>query len=146
MRAGSCKSAEEAGRPTRQGGMRALILAILLGTPASPAVGQSLQLVGYAGELGEWELTAAVTERASWWTKEFSGPLMMKHVGICTPDGPEERTGEIWFQLSAWSGRLNARLSFPGTTCTYIGKMSDAYTGIMSCPDRQAIPLKLWLK
>jgi hypothetical protein len=126
--------------------MRALILAILLGILASPAAGQSLQLVGYAGELGEWELTATVTERASWWTEEFSGPLMMKHVGICTPDGPEERAGEIRFQLSAWSSHVDARLSFADTTCTYIGKMSDAYTGMMSCPDRQAVPLRLWLK
>jgi len=126
--------------------MRAIILPILLAILPTPAAGQSLQLVGYAGELGQWELTATVTERASWWTKEFSGPLMMKHVGICTPDGPEERTGEIRFQLSAWSGRLDARLSFAGTTCTYIGEMSDAYTGMMSCPDRQAVPLRLWLK
>ena len=126
--------------------MRALILAILLGILASPAAGQSLQLVGYAGELGEWELTAAVTERASWWAKEFSGPLTMKHVGICTQDGLEEKTGEIRFQLSAWSGRLNARLLVSGTTCTYSGKLSDAYTGMMSCPDRQAVPLRLWLK
>jgi len=136
--------AEGIGRPARHGSKGALFLAIL--PFAIPAAGQSLELIGYAGELGEWELTAAVTERASWWVKEFSGPLTMKHVGICTQDGPEEKTGEIRFQLSAWSGRLNARLSVSGTTCTYSGKLSDAYTGMMSCPDRQAVPLKLWLK
>ena len=142
MRARSC--AEGTRRPARHGGMRSLFLAIL--PLASPTAGQSLELIGYAGELGEWELTAAVTERASSWTKEFSGPLMMKHVGICTQDGPEEKSGEIRFQISARSGRLNAELSVAGTTCTYSGKLSDAYTGMMSCPNRQAVPLKLWLK
>ena len=142
MRARSC--AESTRRPARHGGMRALFLTIL--PLLSPSACQSLELIGYAGELGEWELTAAVTERASWWTKEFSRPLMMKHVGICAQDGPEEKSGEIRFQLSAWSGRLNAKLSVAGTTCTYSGKLSDAYTGMMSCPNRQAVPLKLWLK
>ena len=146
MRARSCKSAEGTRRPAKHGSMRALLLAILLGILASPTAGQSRQLIGDGGELGEWELTAVVTERASWWTKEFSGLLMMKHVGICTQDGPEEKTGEIRFQLSPWSGRLTARLSVAGTMCTYSGQLSDAYTGMMSCPDRQAVPLKLWLK
>ena len=142
MRARFC--AEGTRRPARHGGMRALFLGIL--PLASPTAGQSLELIGYAGELGEWELTAAVTERASSWTREFSGPLMMKHVGICTQDGPEEKSGEIRLQLSAWSGRLNAKLSVAGTTCTYSGILTDAYTGMMSCPNRQAVPLKLWLK
>src|SRR6478736_2857340 len=126
--------------------MRALFLPIVLGVLVTPTAGQSRDVIGYAGQLGEWELTAAVTEGGSWWTKEFSGPMIMKHVGICTQDGPEERAGQIWFQLSSWSRRLSARISVAGTTCTYSGRLSDAYTGMMNCPDRPAVPLKLWLK
>ena len=124
--------------------MRALILLIVLGALATPARAQSLQVIGYAGVLGEWELTATVTEKASRRTKEFSGPLTMKHVGVCTPDGPEEKTGEMRFQIS--SSRLNATLSIAGVECTYSGRLSDSYTGTMNCPDRQAVPLKLWVK
>jgi hypothetical protein len=126
--------------------MRALFLPIVLGVLVTPAAGQSRDVIGYAGQLGEWELTAAATEGGSWWTKEFSGPMIMKHVGICTQDGPEERAGQIWLQLSSWSRRLSARISVAGTTCTYSGRLSDAYTGMMNCPDRPAVPLKLWLK
>ncbi len=124
--------------------MRALFLLIVLGALATPARAQSLQVIGYAGVLGEWELTATVTEKASRRTKEFSGPLTMKHVGVCTTDGPEEKTGEMRFQIS--SSRLNATLSIAGVECTYSGRLSDSYTGTMNCPDRQAVPLKLWVK
>ena len=126
--------------------MRALVLPIALGVLATPAQAQSLQVIGYAGVLGEWELTATVTEKASRRTKEFSGPLTMKHTGVCTQDGPEEKTGEMRFQLSAASSRLNATLLVAGVECTYSGKLSDFYSGTMNCPDRQAVPLKLWVR
>jgi len=125
--------------------VRALLL-LLAGALAAPAQAQSLQVVGYAGVLGEWELTATVTERARLWSKEFSGPLSMKHVGICTQDGPEEKTGEIRFQISALSSQLDATLLVEGVSCTYSARASDPYSGLMTCPDREAMPLKLWVK
>jgi hypothetical protein len=32
--------------------------------------------------------------------QEYGGLLTMKHVGLCTQEGPEEKTGEIRFHLS----------------------------------------------
>jgi hypothetical protein len=126
--------------------VRVLLLLFMLSVLATPAQAKSLQLVGYAGVLGEWELTATVTEDPRGWTKEFSGPLSMKHVGICTQDGPEEKTGEIRFQISALSSRLDATLLVEGVACSYSAGLSDPYSGMMTCPDREAVPLKLWLK
>ncbi|HEV7877190.1 hypothetical protein [Bradyrhizobium sp.] len=126
--------------------MKALFLPIVLSAFAAPASAQSLQVVGYAGVLGEWELTATVTETSRLWAKEFSGPLSMKHVGICTQDGPEERTGEIRFRISALSSQLDATLLVEGQQCTYSARAADPYSGVMACPDGKAVPLKLWLK
>jgi hypothetical protein len=126
--------------------VRAFFLPIVLSALATPAGAQSLQVIGYSGYLGEWELTATVTETASGRIKEYSGPLTMKHVGVCTQDGPEEKTGEMHFQISASSSRLNATISVAGVECTYSGRLSDSYTGTMNCPDRQAVPLMLWVK
>jgi hypothetical protein len=53
----------------------------LLGFVA-PAHPQSREVNGQAGFLGEWELTATVTERIASGTKELVGPLNFKHVGI----------------------------------------------------------------
>jgi hypothetical protein len=126
--------------------VRALVALIALGTVGVPAQAGSLQVIGYAGVLGEWELTATVSENASWLTKEFSGPLTMKHTGVCTRDGPEEKTGEMRFQISALSSQLNATLSVDGVACSYSGKLSDSYSGMMTCPDRPTVPLRLWVK
>jgi hypothetical protein len=126
--------------------VRALLLPFVLGALAAPAQAKSLQLVGYAGVLGEWELTATVTDNAGGWAEEFSGSLSMKHVGICTQDGPEEKTGEIRFQISALSSRLDAILLVEGVACSYSAGRPDPYSGMMACPDREAVPLKLWLK
>ena len=126
--------------------MKACFVPIVLCVVATPASAQSLQVIGYSGYLGEWELTATVTEKISSRPKEYSGPLTMRHVGLCTQDGPEEKTGEMRFQTSSSLSQLNATFSVAGVECTYSGRLSDSYTGTMDCPDRPAVPLKLWVK
>ena len=107
----------------------------------------ALELLGQAGVLGEWELTGNLTEGGSGPLKEFSGPLKMKHVGICTQDGPEERVGEIRLQLAGRSvSRVKAKLVLDGVPCTYSARKTHAYEGTMSCAGRAPVPLLVWLK
>ena len=80
--------------------MRSLLLLIALSAFATPAGAEPRQVLGYAGLLGEWELTASVTEKAASQPKEFSGPLTMTHVGLCTVDDPEEKKGVIRMRMS----------------------------------------------
>jgi hypothetical protein len=126
--------------------VRTFLLPIVLSALAAPAGAQSLQVIGYSGYLGEWELTATVTETASGDIKQYFGPLTMKHVGLCTQDGPEEKTGEMRLRISASSSGLNAKLLVAGIECTYSARLSDSYTGTMNCPDQEPVPLKLWLR
>jgi len=126
--------------------VRAVFQLILLGALATPTGAQSTEIFGYAGVLGEWELTASVTAKPSTRAKEFSGPLTMKHVGICTQDGPEEKSGEIRFQISESATRIRATLLIDGTECTYDGQLSVSYNGKLACPGRPAVPLAVWLK
>jgi len=113
---------------------------------ASAANAEPREVFGYAGELGEWELLATVTDAAQPPQSEFSGPLTMTHVGICTQDGPEKRSGEIRFQLMESSSRLKAVMVLAGVECTFSGKRTDFYSGVMTCADRRVFPLKLWVK
>jgi len=124
--------------------VKALLSGIVLSILSVPTYAQSHEVIGYAGVLGEWELTAIVTEAASRRAGEFSGPATMTHVGICTQDGPEQKTGEIRLQISA--SRLNATLSLGGLECTYSAPLSDAYKGQLMCPDRPAVPLTLFVR
>jgi hypothetical protein len=119
-------------------------LVLLSGALASPSRAQSLEVVGYAGALGEWEVTATMTPRSSWWTKEFAGALTMRHVGICTQSGPEEKTGELRLQLSA--SRLSGTLAVAGDVCSLSAYLSDAYKGVLTCGGGRATPLTLWLR
>jgi hypothetical protein len=127
--------------------VRAFVLLLVLGALAAPARSESLQVTGYAGVLGEWELTATVaTAGASQRTRQYAGPLTMKHVGWCTQEGPEEKAAEIRLQISTLSSRLKATVSVDGVECTYRASLSDSYAGMMECPGRRAVPLELWVK
>jgi len=110
----------------------------------APAGAHSRQVFGYAGVLGEWELTADVVKNNE--TKDFSGPMTMSHVGICTIDGPEEKKGEIRFRLSASKSLIQATILIDGATCFYSARLSDFFTGTMTCPNRPPMPLRLWVK
>jgi len=111
---------------------------------ASPAGAETRVVFGYAGELGEWELDASVSEKPAFRSLDLAGPFTMKHVGICTVEGPEEKKGEIHVRLS--QGSMRGTLSIDGVECQYRGRLSDFYSGVMNCPDRPDVPLKLWVK
>jgi len=134
---------ERRGSGSRRAGLPFALLASLGVCGAVQA--ETVELVGYVGVLGEWEITASVIPVGSAGRKEFAGPLKMRHVGYCTKDGPEERTGEIRFSL-AGSSRLTATLLVNGVECSYSGRQTDSYSGSLKCPDRRAVPLTLWLK
>ena len=68
-----------------------------LGSSSAPA---AMQIEGYAGHLGEWELTATLAKSTSSGGGDLSGSLRMKHVGFCSKDGPEEKTGAIEVRMS----------------------------------------------
>jgi hypothetical protein len=101
---------------------------------------------GYAGVLGEWEIVAAVAHIGAPVDNEFSGPLTMTHIGMCTQDGPEVKNGEIRLRLSPSASELRAALVLAGVACTFTGTLSDAYKGLLSCADKPPMPLTLWVK
>ena len=133
------------GQHIRERLVKAFGLAIILGVVATAAPAGALEVTGASGFLGEWEVTATVTETTSGRVRDYRGPLVMKHIGLCTQDGPVEKKGEMRLQISA-SSQLNATLSMPGTECTASGPLSDGYNGTMTCSDRQVIPLRLRVK
>ncbi|MBR1229338.1 MULTISPECIES: hypothetical protein [unclassified Bradyrhizobium] len=125
--------------------MKAFGLAVTLGVMATLSPARALEVSGTSGFLGEWEVTATVTETASGRIRDYRGPLVLKHIGLCTQDGPVEKKGEMRLQISA-SSQLNATLSMPGTECTASGPLSDGYNGTMTCSDKEVIPLRLRVK
>jgi hypothetical protein len=129
--------------------LRALVIMVVLVAAAGPSQARSLQVAGTAGYVSEWELNAEVTQTSSGVVKEeYSGPLTLKHVGLCSHNGPQEESGEIKFQISE-SGSLSkiqATLLYEGARCTYSGTLSDSSShGFMRC-NTEGIPLTLSVK
>jgi hypothetical protein len=130
-------------------GAGALAIAAMIGVGivllAPAAVPQAMQVTGYAGHLGEWELTATLAKTAAA-GRELSGPLTMTHIGLCTQDGPQQRTGEMRVRLARLTSRIDASVLIDGIECAYSASLSDAHTGTMVCPDRRPVPLTLWAR
>jgi hypothetical protein len=104
---------------------------------------QTRAVSGQSGILGEWELTATVTkemERGGW---RWSGPLSLKHIGFCSLDGSEEKTGELRLDVSDPPNEASATLSIDGIACTFTGHLTEEYNGVMMCPDRPGVPMML---
>ena len=123
--------------------MRTLVIAALVAVVARLPSAEALELIGQAGVLGEWELTADLT--ATGGKQEFAGPIVLKHTGICSADGPETRSGEMKLQMAS-ATRVKASLTIDGNPCTYSATKSDAYVGMLSCRDRREVPLRIWIK
>ena len=125
--------------------VRGVLALCALGFAAPRAFADSLQVSGHAGFLGEWELTASLTDSGPNGQREYSGPASLKHVGLCTHDGPEVKTGRMRLNLSASSSRVTATLLLPGMECTFSARKSDAYDGELSCRDQSPVPLTVEL-
>ena len=132
--------------------MKPFLFLIVIAAVTTPARSQSLQVFGYAGVLGEWEITATVTATPDMRAKEFRGPLTLKHIGFCGQDGPEEKKGEIrlrmvdpWFGIFGAPAGMRATVLVDGVSCVYSATMADAYKGTMNCSDKRPVPLTLWV-
>lgn len=123
-----------------------VLLAIWTMALGGPLGAQSRAVSGQAGILGEWELTATVTEQADGGGRQWSGPLNLKHVGYCSVDGPEEKSGELRLRVSDPPGEATATLLIDREVCTFNGKFKEGYDGIMHCPGRRGVPMMLWFQ
>jgi len=119
-----------------------------LGCVAAPAFSGSLQVAGSAGYLSEWEFTGAATETNSAGGGEYGGPLIWKHVGLCSVNGPQEKPGAIRFRLSRLGSlsHIDATISFDGAQCIYRGDLSESFSGQMDCANAKGVPLSLSIK
>jgi ABC-type sugar transport system substrate-binding protein len=129
----------------REAFLRTLVLVAVVSVLAMPAKAQSMQVYGKTGYLSEYDLSGTVSQHLANGIKEYSGPLAVKHVGLCAHDGPKETTGQIRFQATGFAQRrVTATLVFEGVECTYEGVLSESYQGFMNCVDKTSLPLRLW--
>jgi len=122
-------------------GVIAVGAGVMWATAGTP---EKLEILGFSGNAGEWELTATLTREGD--TRELAGPMKLAHVGWCAQDGPQEKAGDMRVQFHRLSSRIDAKVNFDGLACTFAGSLSDAYTGKLACPGRRPVQMLLWIK
>jgi hypothetical protein len=128
----------------REKAVRAFALAPLVAVLGTSGHAQPLLINGKFGFLGEYELSATITMVASGRERSLMGPMTIRHVGLCSHDGPNESRGEIAIQLIDTKERISAAFEFDGLQCTYNGKLSQQNVGELRCSGR-VIPFSIWL-
>lgn len=133
-------------RPIGRRGVGRSLIASLIGLAvaaiAPVAQARELQISGTTGYLSEWKFEVVLAKAPN---DEFAGPLRWKHVGLCSANGAEEKSGEIAVHIRELGplSRVNATVSFEKLKCTYSGRYSPTVKGFMECSDRTSLPLTL---
>ena len=120
--------------------MRALVAAILVCTSAPVALAQSYSANGQVGYLGEWEMKASLNKTVSGSAQDFEGPVTLRHVGLCSVNGVEEKSGTM--RLAVSRGGVEGRLEMADDSCSIKAAASDPHTGLMSCRNGEGIPIR----
>ena len=89
--------------------MRTFALALLIAFLGTPGRTQPLQISAMFGFLNEYELSAIVAPDASG-AEKGSGPVTIRHVGLCTHDGPNESRSEITVQITDTRSQIGVAL------------------------------------
>jgi hypothetical protein len=125
-----------------------VLLMLLMSSAVTSAEARSLRVSGTTGYLSEWELAGDLPSAVSGFVGEFSGPVIFRHVGLCSANGPEEKPGEIKLQISkaGSASEIRATLIMAGTKCTFGGQFNAGYSGAMNCDDAKGVPLTISLQ
>lgn len=131
------------GRAARRSMLRALLAAgaIFVGTHGA-AFGQSYSAEGQVGYLGEWEMKASLARTATRAGADYSGPVTLRHVGLCSANGVEEKSGTLELKLSARSSGLEGTLAMADDNCHVVVSAAQGYSGLLNCRDGQGVPIK----
>jgi hypothetical protein len=121
--------------------MRALLAAISICASASAAPAQSYSASGQVGYLQEWELKASLAKTVTGGKVEYSGPLTLRHVGLCSTNGAEEKSGALTLRVSRSTAGVEGTLAMDGDSCRIVASASRSYSGLMSCRNGQGVPI-----
>ena len=127
---------------------RAALIMLMLSSAGDPAQSRSLSFSGNAGYLSEWQISATVSDAGSERSGALSGPVTMKHTGLCAVEGLLENFGEMSVELSGWGpfSKIDIRMSFASAQCVYRGSFSEILKGFMDCSDARSVPVELSIK
>jgi hypothetical protein len=110
---------------------------IFVGTPN--ALAQSYSASGQIGYLQEWEIKGSLARITTRSGADYSGPVTLRHVGLCSANGVEEKSGMV--QLKVSRSRLEGTLAMGDDSCRIDASASSPYSGLLNCRNGQGVPI-----
>ena len=121
--------------------MRALLSAMLICASAPAALAQSHSVSGKVGYLQEWEMKASLARKVTSSGEDFSGPVTLRHVGLCSVNGVEEKSGTVRLTVPARGSAVEGTLAMKDDNCRITASASKSFSGVLNCRDGQGVPI-----
>jgi hypothetical protein len=121
--------------------MRTLLVAISISVVAATAAAEPYAASGQVGYLQEWELKASLAKSASGGRIEYSGPVTLRHVGLCSVNGVEEKSGNMRLTMSRAPAAAEGTLALEGDSCRIVASQAPSYSGLLTCRNGQGVPI-----
>jgi hypothetical protein len=118
--------------------MRAIAYIMLI-CAGTPALAQSYSASGQIGYLQEWEIKGSLARTTTRTGADYAGPVTLRHVGLCSANGVEEKPGVV--QLKVSPSRLEGTLAMDDDSCRIVATAASSYSGLMSCRNGQGVPI-----
>jgi hypothetical protein len=96
---------------------------------------------GQVGYLQEWELKASLARTVSGGKIEYSGAVTLRHVGLCSVNGVEEKSGKLRLTMSRAPGAAEGTLAMEGDSCRITATQASSYSGLLTCRNGQGVPI-----
>jgi hypothetical protein len=121
--------------------VRALISAIWIGAGAGSVMAQSYSVSGQVGYLQEWEMKANLAKTITGSGVNYDGPVTLRHVGLCSVNGVEEKSGVVRLTVSRRASSVEGTLSLKDDICRIAASASKPHSGLLNCRDGQGVPI-----
>jgi hypothetical protein len=117
------------------------LLAVTACAASSAASAQSYSANGQIGYLQEWEMKGSLAKTMTRTGANYDGPVTLRHVGLCSADGIEEKSGIVQLRISPTNASFAGTLALKDDNCQISSSAGQPYTGLLSCRDGQGIPI-----
>jgi hypothetical protein len=121
--------------------MRALASAIWISAGAGSVMAQSYSINGQIGYLQEWEMKADLARTITGSGVSYDGPVTLRHIGLCSVNGPEEKSGVVRLTVSRKTSAIEGTLTMTEDTCRIAASASKSHSGLLNCRDGQGVPI-----
>jgi hypothetical protein len=121
---------------------RALASVIWIGAGAGSVLAQSYSINGQIGYLQEWEMKADLARTTTASGVSYDGPVTLRHIGLCSVNGPEEKSGVVRLTVSRKTSAVEGTLTMADDTCRIAASASKPHSGLLNCRDGQGVPIQ----